>query len=73
MAHQHTTHSAPANNARPMVGPAMLLEVSHLQHGSGSTRYSAAEIQKSADQDLVRLLAATTLCGLGLLILALIR
>lgn len=73
MANTSNTHSSHASNARSIVGPAMLIEVSHLQRSHGYSPHSAAEINKKADQDLIRLLAATTLCGFGLLLIALIR
>ncbi|MFZ4285219.1 hypothetical protein [Variovorax sp. HJSM1_2] len=73
MADTPSTPTSPSNGARPMVGPAMLIEVSHLQHSNGAARHHAAETQKSTDRDLLRLSAATVLCGLGLLMLALIR
>lgn len=65
------THSPSSQQARSIVGPALLLETSQMRHSSDC--YVQRLAQHHADQDLLRLLIATTLCGFGLLVLAVLH
>lgn len=65
------THSPASHPARNVVGPAVLIEASHLQRSSDE--HTSTLKHQDADQDLLRLLIATTLCGFGLLVLAVLR
>lgn len=62
-----TSSSQPSN----IVAPALMLETSQLRHSNDE--YLRRLEQHHADQDLLRLLIATTLCGFGLLVLAVLH